>query len=175
MIASALAFVTGNWSRIAIYGLVIVGALGAAAGVGYHQGVKRLWTYQAEQAKEAVKIVVKQGKVTERVVTKYITIRAKAEVVERTVEKEVIRYVDKNPGHCLDPLWRRLHDASTGTVPDPASGTDDPGGAPTAAEALETVTQNNARCIRTADRLDALQEWVREQQKINEQSPRPNR
>ena len=159
-----LAFVTGNWSRIAIYGLVIVGALGAAAGVGYHQGVKRLWTYQAEQAKEAVKIVVKQGKVTERVVTKFITIKAKAQIIEKEVEREVIRYVDRNPGSCLDPEWRRLHDASTGTVPDPASGTDGEGGtAPTAAEALTTATQNNARCIRTADRLDALQELVREQ------------
>ena len=167
MIATALAFVSGNWARLAIYGLLIVGALAAAAGVGYHKGVQRLWDYQVEQARAAVSIVVKQGKVTERVVTKYITIKAKAQIVEHTVEKEVIRYVDKNPGHCLDPEWRRLHDASTGALPDPAGGADDPGRAPTAAEAIETITQNNARCIRTADRLDALQEWVREQQKVN--------
>ena len=166
--AALLAFVSGNWARLAIYGLVIVGALATAAGVGYHKGVQRLWDYQVKQARAAVAIVVKQGKVTERVVTKYITIKAKAQIVERTVEKEVIRYVDKNPGHCLDPEWGRLHDASTGAVPDPAGGTEDPSRAPTAAEALETVTQNNARCIRTADRLDALQEWVSEQQKVNE-------
>jgi len=164
MIATALAFVSGNWARLAIYGLLIVGALATAAGVGYYKGVQRLWDYQVEQARAAVSIVVKQGKVTERVVTKYITIKAKAQIVEHTVEKEVIRYVDKNPGHCLDPEWGRLHDASTGAVPDPASGTDGEGGtAPTAAEALTTATQNNARCIRTANRLDALQKWVTEQ------------
>jgi len=168
VIATALAFVSGNWARLTIYGLLIVGALATAAGVGYHKGVQRLWDYQVKQARAAVAIVVKQGKVTERVVTKYITIKAKAQIVERTVEKEVIRYVDKNPGHCLDPEWGRLHDASTGAVPDPAGGADDPGRAPTAAEALETVTQNNARCIRTADRLTALQEWVSEQHKLTE-------
>jgi hypothetical protein len=168
MITTALAFITANRSRIAIYALVALGALATAAGVGYHKGVQRLWDYQVAQAKAAVAIVVKQGNVTERVVTKYITIRAKAQIVERTVEKEVIRYVDKNPGHCLDPEWGRLHDASTGALPDPTGGTDDPGRAPTAAEALETVTQNNARCIRTADRLTALQEWVSEQQKLTD-------
>lgn len=161
-----LAFITGNWMRLAVWGLVIVGALGTAAGVGYHKGVQRLWTYQAEQAKQAVKILLKQGAVTTRVVTKYITIKAKAEVIEREVEKEVIRYVDKNPGHCLDPLWGRLHDASTVAIPPAGSDPDAEGGAPTAASALETITQNYARCIRTADRLDALQEWVTEQGKV---------
>ena len=169
MITTALAFLGGNWMRLAVYGLVILGALATAAGVGYHKGVQRLWDYQVEQAKAAVAIVVRQGKVTERVVTKYITIRAKAQIVEKEVEREVIRYVDKNPGHCLDPEWGRLHDASTGALPDPAGRTDgESRAAPTAADTLETVTQNNARCIRTADRLDALQEWIREQQKLTE-------
>ena len=168
MITTALAFVTGNWARLAIYGLVIVMALGTAAGWGFHLGIKKLWDYQVEQAKQAVKIIVKQGEVTERVVTKYVKVKAKAEVIEKTVEKEVIRYVDKNPGYCLDPDWGRLHDASTGAVPKAGPEPDGEGGAPTAAEALQTVTQNNARCIRTADRLDAIQDWVREQEKVQQ-------
>jgi len=169
MITTALAFVTGNWARLAIYGLVIVGALATAAGVGYHKGVQRLWDYQVKQAQAAVAIVVQQGKVTERVVHRYIKVKGDAVVVERTVEKEVTRYVETNPGYCLDADWRRLHDASTGAVPDPAGRTDGEGrAAPTAAGALQTVTENNARCIRTANRLDALQEWAREQQKLNE-------
>ena len=169
MITTALAFVTANWARLAIYGLVIVMALGTAAGIGYHKGVQRLWDYQVEQARAAVAIVVKQGKVTERVVNRYIKVKGDAVVVERTVEKEVTRYVETNPGYCLDADWRRLHDASTGAVPDPAGRTDGEGRtAPTAAGALQTVTENNARCIRTANRLDALQEWAREQQKLNE-------
>lgn len=40
-------------------------------------------------------------------------------------------------------------------------------GAPTAAQALQTVTSNYARHHRCADRLDSLQEWVREQEKAD--------
>lgn len=157
--------------RIAAYGLTALLLLGGAAGWGYHKGVQRLWDYQVEQAQQAVRIIVKQGKVTERVVTKYIKAKSEAVIIEKQVEREVIRYVDKNPGYCLDPEWGRLHDASTGAIPHSPRATDGEGGAPTAAQALETVTQNNARCIRTADRLDALQEWAREQGKVSPVDP----
>ena len=40
------------------------------------------------------------------------------------------------------------------------------GGAPSAAEALGVVAGNYAAHHRTADRLDALQEWVRKQQAV---------
>lgn len=38
--------------------------------------------------------------------------------------------------------------------------------APTAAEALSTVTENYAAGHRTADKLDGLQDWVRKQGKV---------
>jgi len=159
----------GNWQRVLIYGLVIAGALATAAGMGYHQGVKKLWDYQVDQARAAVAIVVKQGKVTERVRVQYVKIKGESVIVERAVQTEVIRYVEKNPGLCLDAEWRRLHDAGTGAVPDASTGADGEGrAAPSAAAALETVTGNYAGCIRTADRLDALQVWVREQEKLSD-------
>ena len=162
-----LGFITGQWQRLAIYGALVLAFCVILFGYGYHVGVKRLWDYQAKQAQEAVKIIVKQGAVTEKIVTKWIKVKQKAEVVERIVEKEVIRYADKNPGMCLDPDWRRLHDSSTGAVPDtPGTVDGERGETVTAAEALTTVTQNNARCIRTADKLDALQEWVTAQVQI---------
>src|SRR3990167_955046 len=151
-------------ARIIIYGLLIFGALGTAAGVGYHRGVLRLYDYQAKQAQEAVKIITRQGEITEVVVKEYIEVKGKTEVRTRTVEKEVTKYVETNPGMCLDAEWGRLHDASTGAtaVPEAASGVDGKGReTPTAAIALKTVTENNARCIRTADKLDGLQSWVR--------------
>jgi hypothetical protein len=164
------AFLIANWQRFAIYGVLAFAALTIAAGLGYHQGVKRLWDYQVDQARAAVKIVIKQGAITERVVTEYVQIKGKSEVVEKIIEKEVVKYVDKNPGLCLDTEWRRLHDASVDTIPGTATGTDDTGGtAPTAAETLKTVTENNARCIRNTDRLTALQKWVSEQHTANQQ------
>jgi hypothetical protein len=168
-LASIGAALLGNWQRILIYGLVVAGALATAAGMGYHQGVKKLWDYQVDQARAAVAIVVAQGKATERVRVRYVKVKAASVVVERAVETEVIRYVEKNPGLCLDAEWSRLHDESTGAVPGAAAGADGEGrAAPTAAVALATVTGNNARCIRTADKLDALQDWVREQSALNE-------
>ena len=130
----------------------------------YMKGVEQLWEYQAKQAREAVKIVVKQGAVTERIITEFIKVKGKSETIEKIVEKEVLVYA--NPGYCLDAEWRRLHDASTGTVPQAPGRADGEGGAPTAAEALQTTTQNNTRCIRTADKLDALQSWVRAQSTV---------
>lgn len=159
-----ISFLAGNWVRLALYGLVIAGALATAAGFGYHKGVQRLWSYQVEQARQAVKVIVRQGEVTERVVTKYITIRAKAEVIERTIEKEVIRYAETNTSACLDPQWRRLHDgAAVGAVPDPAGSVDGEATTPAAHEAIAAVTENYAICHANADRLEALQGWIRAQ------------
>jgi hypothetical protein len=161
-------FALGNWSRIAIYGALALAAIAVVWGHGYHKGVQKLWDYQVEQAQQTVKLIVKQGAVTERVVTKYIKVKAETIVVERTIEKEVIRYAQDHPGLCLDHQWGRLHDAAAlGAVPQPATPADGASGAPEAATALQTVTENYAACLRTAARLDALQEWVEAQKELN--------
>lgn len=110
-------------------------------------------------------IVVKRGEVTEKVVTRYVKVEGETRVVTNTIEKEVIRY--ENPGYCLDAAWGELHDDSAAnTVSDPAGRADDTSRAPTAAGALETVTANYAACHRTADKLDALQAWVKGQESV---------
>lgn len=158
-----------DWWRIAAYGLAATLAMGSAAGWGYYQGSKKLWDYQAGQAREAVKVVVKQGAATERVVTRYVTLQAQAVIIEKTIEKEVIRYAESHPGLCLDHQWRSLHDgAAAGAIPDPATPADGAGEAPpTAAQALQTVTGNYANCRATARRLDHLQDWVQAQKDLN--------
>lgn len=164
---SIFGFAAGNWQRLAIYGLLIAGAAAACAGWGYMKGVERLYTYQADQARQAVKIVVKQGEATERVVVRYVKVRGATQVITQTVEKEVLRYVDTNPGSCLDHRWGVLHDAAAANTLPPTPGpTDGASGAPKAAEALQAVTDSYAACHRTADRLDALQAWVRAQAEV---------
>jgi hypothetical protein len=159
--------VAGGWQAIVIYGLLAAGVLAGAAGWGYMKGVERLYEYQGKQATQAVKIVVKQGEVTERVITRYVKVKGDTRTVTQTVEKEVIKYVDTNPGHCLDSTWGLLHDAAAAnTVSTPPGRADGAGGTPTAAEALQAVTDSYAGCHRTADRLDALQAWVLEQAKV---------
>ena len=102
-----------------------------------------------------------------RVVDRYVKVKGDTQVVTETITKEVVRYADANPGTCLDAGWRLLHDAAAAnTVPDPGLKPDAAAGAPTAAAALQTVSANYAACWRTANRLDALQAWIREQQAV---------
>lgn len=115
----------GGWQRILLYGAVAAAVCAGLIGYGYHKGVQRLWEYQAAQARETVRIVTKQGKVTEKVVTKYVKVAGETQVVTNTIEKEVVRYAEKNPGACLDDDWRRLHDAAaSNTLPKPAAPAD---------------------------------------------------
>lgn len=161
---TALAFILGNWQRFALYGVVAVVLLGAAWFHGYTRGELKLAEYKADQAKAAVVIVTKQGAITERVVTKYIKVKEASQNVAEGIKREIIKYVETHPGSCLDRQWGRLHDsAALGTVPTPASVADGTAGAPAAAAAIQTVTENYGACRRNAERLGALQEWVREQ------------
>lgn len=113
----------GRWLAYGAIALLLV-----AAGWldGYRRGELKLYEYQGEQAAESVKIVVKQGEVTERVVTKYVRIKEKAGNAADGIRREVIRYVETNPsGMCLDDDWRRLHDAAAaGVLPAGAGGPD---------------------------------------------------
>ncbi len=159
----------GNWQRILVYAALAVLILSLAELDGYRRGERKLYEYKAEQATKEVAFVTKvlllRGEVTERVVTRYVKVAAKTQVVTNTIEKEVVRYVETNPGYCLDRQWGRLHDAAAlDTVPEPASVTDGAGGVPTAAAAIQTVTENYGACFRNAERLTALQAWVREQE-----------
>lgn len=149
--------------------LLVISAI--AAGVwfhGYAKGRDRLDQYIAAQAVAATKIVARQGEVTAKVIAKHIKVAGETRVITETIEREVIRYADANPaGVCLDARWGVLHDAAAlNTVPDPARLADGAGTAPAAAQALGAVTQNYARHHACADRLDALQEWVREQGRV---------
>lgn len=65
-----------------------------------------------ENVQVAQKIVIKQGAATERVVVKYVKVAGATKVVTETIEKEVTKYAETNPGLCLDAAWRRLHDGS---------------------------------------------------------------
>lgn len=162
-----LSLFTGPYALIAKWAVIalLVLSFGLTCWIkGNAHGTQKLYDYQAKQAKEAVRIAQGRERVTTQVVTKYVAIAGKTKVVTETIEKEVVRYADANPGYCLDAAWRRLHDAAAlNAVPEPARGTD---AAPRAAEALEGVSSNYAAAQRNADRLTALQEWVRAQGQV---------
>ncbi len=121
-----------------------------------------------ENATAAIKIVVKQGEATERVVTQYVKVAGKTKTVTNTIEKEVVRYESAKLDTCpVSVGFRSVHDsAALNAVPDPAKSVDGSPSGVTAAEALGAVTGNYSRFHETADRLRALQQWVREQAKV---------
>ena len=159
-----ISFFTGGLGRWIVLAVIVGSALAFAREHFINIGRQQVL---AENQKAAIKIVTKQGTVTERIVNHYIKVKGDTQIVTQTVEKEVVKYADANSGYCLDADWRRLHDsAALNTVPDAGQQVDGASGAPTAATALQTVTENYARANRTADRLDALQDWVRQQQAV---------
>lgn len=162
-----IAFILGNWQRFAVWGAVGAAVLAAAWFHGYTRGELKLYDYKITEATQALSIVVKRGEVTERVVTRYVKVAGATRTITNIVEKEVVRYVERNPGSCLDPQWGRLHDAAAlNRIPDAQSVADGAAGAPTAAAAIETVSSNYAACNRNADRLESLQAWVKDQEAV---------
>ena len=83
----------------------------------------------------------------------------------RVIEKEVIRYVEKNANanSCLLPVrWVQLHnDAATTSMPDADASSRVDVTTATIGAALETVTSNYISCNETRQKLIELQQFVR--------------
>jgi hypothetical protein len=154
--------------RLIALALLVVAIFGYGWFRGNEHGTQKLIDYQAEQAKEAVRIVTARGAVTEKIVTKYIEVVGKTKTVTQTVEKETVRYetlkLDRN---ILSVAAVSLHDsAADNAVPSAAKSIDGtPSGVETAA-LVSTCTANYAIYHTVADRLRGLQGWVMEQQKV---------
>lgn len=127
--------------------------------------MKKLWEYQAEQARAAVPVIVKQGAVTERAVTEFRdrVLRIKEDTV--TVTKEIERHVPPSADPVLAAGWVRVHDAAAGAISEAAARADDAAPAIASSTALRGVVGNYGTCNENAAQLIALQQWVRWQYK----------
>lgn len=166
-----LGIFSGPYALLAKWGVIalLVLSFGGFSWVkGNQHGTAKLDAYVAKQAIETVRVAQARNVVTEKVVTKYVKVKGDTQVVTKTINNEVVKYVDQNPGLCLDAEWRRLHDsAAKNVVPQSTSGTVSASGeAPSAAEALTTVTENYGAATRNADRLDAILEWIEQQKQV---------
>lgn len=128
--------------------------------------VQAEWAESIARGKRRLdELKAKQGAVTVRVETKYVdrvkVIREKGQTIVRQVPVFV------PAGSCdLPGGFRVLHDAAAAnTIPDPAG---IPDAAPVPAQDVAaTVADNYLTCHETAERLIALQEWVRGQLELN--------
>lgn len=165
-------FAAFGWQRYAAYGVVALLIAGLLELDGYRRGERKLWEYQAAQAKAAVPVIVKQGAVTERVVTKYRDRIVKVKGDTEYIEKEVTRYVPPSADPVLPRGWVVLHDAAAvGAVPEAADRVDVAAPGVAASQAIKDVTGNYGACHATALQLAALQDWVRDQYEVMNQQP----
>lgn len=160
---TVLAFLGGNWMRLAIYGLVIVGALGTAWGIGYHYGVLQKYDYIAEQAKAAVALIVKVEKVKEIIRVPHIKREIVIQTVFQTIEKET-ESAKSRPACNATRGWVRRHDAAADGEDRRDGGTVDDEGDTSVTEtsAQLVVVQNYRSYHQVANDLKACRTFVRD-------------
>lgn len=151
-----------RWLALVLAALALF-AFGFVKGAQHEEGAQARRELQAERA--APVLAGRRQAVTARVDLKF----APALTQIRTVTKETIRYVPqfvRADGCSLPGGFRVLHDAAAqGRIPDPA-GIPDAAAVP-ARDAAATIASNYGACRETSERLDGLQEWVREQLSLN--------
>ena len=124
-----------NW-RLIIAGIVLAAV--AAAGWHYRSALAERDTAraQAKQAQAALANKAKQDAVSAKVDASATATAQKTQIVYRTINKEVTKYVETHPANCTLPAgWVQLHNAAAlGQLPDSASATHDASGAAADAE-----------------------------------------
>lgn len=154
-----------RWLAIA---LLFIGAVG----FGFVKGVEHDEAKQAAkdlaQERSNAALTTKRTDVTDKVASKYVPAITQVRTITKTIIQKVPVYV-KDTDPPLPGGFRVLHDAAAlgVQIPDTPSG---PDAAPVPAQdATNTVIDNYGTCRETAKQLEGLQEWVREQLKLNGQ------
>jgi hypothetical protein len=158
-IATILGFVAGNWQRMLVYGLLILGALGTAAGWGYHRGVIKLYEYQAEQAKATVAVVIKIEKVKGDVRDRWHKGETVIVTQYQIIEKENTD-VPSRPECNVTAGWMRGHDNAAAGRRDAGALDDTADTGITEAQTLGVVTQNYKAYGQVANDLTACRGFV---------------
>lgn len=127
------------------------------------------WQLKVAKANaEIAELKVKEEKVTTKIVTKYID---RIQVVKEK-GNEIVKYVDvikESDSKCeLPNSFVVLHDAAAkNELPDPARITNEGASNLKLSTATTTIVENYGITNQITEQLKALQDWIREQQKIN--------
>jgi hypothetical protein len=119
-----------------------------------------------KQQAEIAQLKQKEAEVSTKVVTKYID---KITVVKEK-NNEIAKFINQDAdAKCQLPnSFSVLHDAAAkNELPDPARATDARASDIKLSEATSTIVSNYGACNQNTEQLKALQEWIREQQKLN--------
>lgn len=151
------------WAKY-VAGAVLIAAV---FGFGYVKGIERV--YDKQQVADT-KIIVTQGKVTTKVITKYIKVKEKQDPIDKEIVNEGQAYAIDFPSdtYSFNNWYVRLHDSSvTGSVPPLSSGDDtDPSGI-SVAKQLNVAINNNIAGRQWKERALTCEEWAKEQEDLN--------
>lgn len=128
----------------------------------------------ANQALASAETVIAGAENVAKTVVKYIKIKGETQIVHDVIEKEIVKYVDRNTESCrLGPEFERTFDTISllyvtpeNRLPSadaPAGGADaDPGATVEAAQILQAYTDAVGQLYAVYREYDALREWVRD-------------
>jgi len=128
--------------------------------------VRAEWQASIEKGKKEIeRIKAKSERVTVKVETKYVDrikeIRVKGDTIVQRIPVYISRDLPELPGS-----FRVWHDAAAqNVIPEVSADLNAAAVAPV--DVAATVAANYATCHANAEQLTGLQEWVREQQRIN--------
>lgn len=148
------------WRWLAAGALIV-----AVGGYGYFKGAQSVRrdfdAYKAEIALKNAQLKAAQAEVTVKVVTKYVDrVRIVKEKSDAIVEQAKSNVAGSCPGSV-----RVYHDAAALQVPPAPRGADE--GTTDAKDLAVTITENYGSCHQVRAQLLSLQEWVRENVKLD--------
>ena len=158
--------------------LAMVLLIGAVAGFSYVKGYSHAENkYELEKAKFLAdsekkynELLIKKNKVDIQIVTEYVE---KKVYITKWRERNV-GIIDEIPTSTICDLpngWVHIHNSSAaGLHADTSSAADGTPSGINTSEALGGVVENYGSCHENAEKLKALQKWIREQKKLVESS-----
>ena len=153
-------FVLPTWTRYLAYALLMV----ATWGHGYVTGVKR------EDNKLIVhdtKVIVKQGEITTKIITKYISIKEKQTKLDEGVKQDGKSYaiLFPNDNYHFNNEYVRVFNESVTGVPTLPSGNLGDSTSTTVSEQLSVSVNNNTVARYWKNRAEECEAWTKEQEK----------
>lgn len=162
-------------TKVFVIGAIIVALLaitGAAYYAGNTNGVNQsklaISEYQRQVAELRVNLQDRQAIITGKTITEYVD---RTKFVDRVVveTKEVVREVVPEQ-YNLSNGWIYSYNASVnGITPDRKLASDANPSPFTDRNALNVIASNNGLCLLNEVQLTGLQNWIREQEKLNEE------
>lgn len=153
-------FVLPTWTRYLAYGVLVV----ASWGYGYVKGVEHETHVNVVHD---TKVIIKQGEITTKIITKYIKIKEKQTKLDEGIKQDGKSYsiLFPNDNYHFNNEYVRVFNESVTGVPTLPSGNLGDSTTTTVPEQLSVSVNNNMVARYWKTRAEQCEEWTAEQEK----------